>query len=121
MKNLPIWFERLENLAIAVVIAVAFVHLHFAWYWLLVLFLAFDLSMLGYLVDKKVGAITYNLFHSYIGPAVLVLVYVLASTRWCAFVGLIWALHIAADRAQGYGLKFVTNFQDTHLGKIGKH
>lgn len=28
--------------------------------------------------------------------------------------------HIGMDRALGYGLKYPTSFQDTHLGRIGK-
>jgi hypothetical protein len=35
-------------------------------------------------------------------------------------VGLLWAFHIAGDRVLGYGLKFTSSFQDTHLGTIGK-
>lgn len=32
-------------------------------------------------------------------------------------VAAIWAGHIGADRALGYGLKFPTGFTDTHLGR----
>ena len=42
MKRLPVWFERTENLAIAVAVVVVFVRLHFSWWWLPVFFLAFD-------------------------------------------------------------------------------
>ena len=118
MKRLPIWFERAENPAIAT--AVAFVHLHFSWWWLPVFFIAFDASMAGYLISNHAGAVCYNLAHAYAAPAVLLLSYALTATRWCAFAGLLWAFHIAGDRVLGYGLKFVTSFQDTHLGRIGK-
>jgi hypothetical protein len=94
MKRLPIWFERAENLAIAAAVVVVFTRLHFSWWWLLVFFLA----------------------HAYVAPAVLLLSYVLTATRWCAFAGLLWAFHIAGDRVLGYGLKFASSFQDTHLG-----
>jgi hypothetical protein len=120
VKRLPVWFERTENLAIAAVVVVAFVHLHFAWWWLPVLFLAFDASMAGYFIGSRAGAVSYNLAHFYAGPAVLLLCYVLTGTRWCAFAGLLWAFHIAGDRVLGYGLKFTSGFQDTHLGRIGK-
>src|ERR1700733_3057628 len=120
MKRLPAWFERAENLAIGAAVVVVFVHLHFAWWWLLVLFLAFDASMAGYLAGTRAGAVCYNLAHFYAGPAVLLLSYVLSGTRWCAFVGLLWAFHIAGDRVLGYGLKFASGFEDTHLGRIGK-
>jgi hypothetical protein len=120
VKRLPIWFERIENLAIAVIVVVVFVRLHFPWWWLPVFFLAFDASMAGYLVNTRVGAVCYNLAHAYVAPAVLLLSYVLSGTRWCAFIGLLWAFHIAGDRVLGYGLKFASSFQDTHLGRIGK-
>ena len=120
MKRLPIWFERAENLAIAVTVVVVFVRLHFSWWWLPALFLPFDLSMAGYLVNERFGAVCYNLAHAYVGPAVLLLSYALSSARWCAFAGLLWAFHIAGDRVLGYGLKFASSFQDTHLGRIGK-
>jgi len=120
MKRLPIWFERAENLAIAAAVVTGFVHLHFSWWWLLVFFLAFDVSMAGYLIGNRAGAVCYNLAHAYVGPALLLLSYALTGTRWCAFAGLLWAFHVAADRVLGYGLKFVTSFQDTHLGKIGE-
>jgi hypothetical protein len=120
MERLPVWFERAENLAIAVAVVVVFVHLHFSWWWLPALFLAFDASMAGYLVDNRAGAVCYNLVHAYVVPAVLLFSYVLSGSRWCAFAGLLWAFHIAGDRVLGYGLKFTSSFQDTHLGRIGK-
>ena len=120
MKRLPIWFERTENIAIAAAVVVVFVRLHFSWWWLPVFFLAFDASMAGYLVNKRAGAVCYNLVHAYVAPAALLLSYVLSAPRWCAFAGLLWAFHIAGDRVLGYGLKFASSFQDTHLGRIGK-
>jgi len=120
MKRLPICFERAESLAIAVTVVVAFVHLHFSWWWLAVFFLAIDLSAAGYLAGNRAGAVCYNLAHAYVAPAVLLLTYVVTAARWCAFVGLLWAFHVAADRVLGYGLKYPTSFQDTHLGRIGR-
>ena len=119
MKQLPVWFERAENLAIAAAVVVAFVRLHFAWWWLPALFLAFDASMAGYLVGNRAGAVCYNLVHAYAAPGVRLLSYVVTGSRWAAFPGLLWAFHIAGDGVLGYGLKFTSGFQDTHLGKIG--
>jgi hypothetical protein len=33
-------------------------------------------------------------------------------------LALIWLAHIGADRALGYGLKYPTRFQDTHLQRV---
>jgi hypothetical protein len=120
MNRLPAWFERAENLVIGAAVVAAFVHLHFSWWWLPVLFIAFDVSMVGYLRGSKAGAVCYNLVHAYAVPGALLLGYVLSGSRWAAFLGLLWAFHIAGDRLLGYGLKFASSFQDTHLGRIGK-
>src|SRR5215212_1568398 len=43
----------------------------FSWTWFAILFLAPDLGMLGYLVNAKTGAITYNTAH-HKGLAILI-------------------------------------------------
>jgi hypothetical protein len=115
----PVLFQRVESAAVALAVVVGFVAYGFAWWWLLALFLAWDLSMLGYLVSSRTGAWTYNVVHSYIGPGVLLSHALLTGARWSAFVALAWAFHIAADRLLGYGLKLTTSFQHTHLGELG--
>ena len=109
---------RLEALAVLVAAVVAYAHLHFSWLLFAVLLLAPDLAMLGYLAGPRVGAICYNMVHTYIGPLVLLAL----STLHPALqpFALIWATHIALDRALGYGLKYATGFNDTHLGRTGR-
>lgn len=119
--EMPTWFQRVENLVIAIATVVAFVYLGFGWWWLLVLFLIFDVSMIGYLVSPAIGAWCYNAVHSYIGPALLGIIAVPTQSGVAAFIALVWAFHIAVDRALGYGLKFTDSFEHTHLGTIGKH
>jgi hypothetical protein len=116
---MPVWFQRAENAVIAALAAVAFVELGFSWWWLAVLFLLFDVSMIGYLRDPGLGAWTYNAVHSYIGPAGCGVVAVVTSSRNLAFVALVWAFHIGVDRLLGYGLKLRSHFTQTHLGSIG--
>lgn len=118
--RLPQWFQRVENAMIAALAAVAFIELGFSWWWLFVLFLLFDVSMVGYIHDPKTGAWTYNAVHSYIGPAAAGVVAVVDSSRDAAFVALVWAFHIGVDRLLGYGLKFRDRFTSTHLGDIGR-
>jgi Domain of unknown function (DUF4260) len=60
VRQLPFWFERAENLAVAVVVIVVFVQLQFSWWWLPALFLPFDGSAAGYLVNERIGAVCYN-------------------------------------------------------------
>ena len=117
MDRLPIWFQRVENGAVAVATTVAFIHAGFRWWWLVVLFLVFDLSMVGYLANPRLGAWTYDAVHSYLAAALAVLA-VTTGERWAAFAALLWAFHIGVDRLLGYGLKFQDRFAHTHLGEL---
>jgi Domain of unknown function (DUF4260) len=99
---------RLEGGAIAAVALVMFILLGFAWWWLLVFFLAFDLSAIGYAAGNRAGAIGYNLVHNYFAPGLLAAAYVvllLAGTMFwpLAFVAGCWFFHVGLDRALGYG------------------
>lgn len=82
------------------------------------LILAPDLSMLGYLLGAKVGAATYNVFHTYALPASLAAFGVLAGSPLAVSVALVWFVHIGMDRLVGYGLKYTSGFKDTHLDRV---
>lgn len=116
--------QRIENGLIAIaVFAVVFI-MGFPWWVLFAAFLLFDFSAVGYLRNRKTGALVYNLVHNYSAPAILVLVYTIlhangVSAEWVILVAASWAFHVAVDRALGYGLK-TRSFQHTHLGKIGR-
>jgi hypothetical protein len=101
---------RLEGAAMLVLSAAAYS----------LLFFVPDLSMVGYLVGPRIGAVTYNAVHAYVGPAALVCAAVLwLGPLWLA-IALIWSAHIGFDRAVGYGLKLPAGFQYTHRGPIGR-
>lgn len=89
-----------------------------SWWLLILLLLAPDLSMIGYLKDKKLGAITYNLVHNYVLSLVLIAVGLISQNSLIIQIGLILTAHIAMDRMLGFGLKYPTNFKDTHLQKV---
>jgi hypothetical protein len=91
-----------------------------SWPLFFLLILAPDLSMLGYLAGPHIGAAAYNLFHTLIVPLCLLAAGFLAGQYLAMQIASIWLAHIAIDRALGYGLKFSTGFQDTHLGRIGR-
>ena len=111
---------RLEWVAVALVGIVLYAPSGTSWWLFALLILAPDLSMLGYLAGPRVGAVAYNALHILIAPLFLALAgYVLANSMATA-IGLIWIIHIAVDRALGYGLKLSSGFQDTHLGRIGR-
>ena len=111
---------RIEELLLAGVSFYLFLALDVAWWWYLLLFLAPDLSMLGYLFGPKVGAWTYNLAHHKGLAVALFVMGGVASLPALQVAGLIMLGHSSLDRALGYGLKFSDAFQHTHLGMIGR-
>lgn len=90
------------------------------WWWYLALFLAPDLSMLGYLVSPSVGAVCYNVAH-HKGIAIIIgLIGFMLNMPWLLFAGILLFGHSSFDRMMGYGLKHLDSFNNTHLGLIGK-
>jgi hypothetical protein len=115
MKNLLL----LEEVALFGFSIFIFNQTSFAWWWYPAFILAPDLGMIGYLVNPKVGALTYNfLHHRAIAVAVLCAGYVYTQP-WVWLAGIIMLGHISMDRVFGYGLKYSDSFFNTHLGKIG--
>jgi hypothetical protein len=111
---------RLEWVAVALVAIVVYAVSGVSWWLFALLILAPDLSMLGYLAGPRVGAVAYNALHILIVPLLLALAGYMLANSMATAIGLIWVIHIAVDRALGYGLKLSTGFQDTHLGRIGR-
>jgi hypothetical protein len=77
-----------------------------------------DISMLGYLINVKIGALFYNLFHTYVTSTLPLVWGIITHSDLSIIVGLIWTAHIGMDRLLGYGLKYPTHFKDTHFLKI---
>lgn len=98
---------------------IAFHRLGPSWWLFAALFIAPDLSFLGYVAGPQTGAKIYNAVHTYLAPAALALLgFVLPSVLPIAAV---WVAHIAADRVMGYGLKYsASTFGQTHLGNPSK-
>jgi hypothetical protein len=92
-----------------------------SWWLFAALWLAPDLSMLGYLAGPCWGARIYNAFHTYVTPAALALCALLFHAHADLAVALIWANHIGVDRLLGFGLKYADGFGYTHLGRAGMH
>jgi len=117
----PVTWQRTESALIAIaVLVLPVVGFGYAWWWPLALFLAFDLSAVGYAANPRVGAALYNAGHSYIGPVLCAAAFAVTGADALMIVATSWAFHVAADRALGYGLKHPDHFQHTHLGWIGR-
>ena len=104
---------RLEGAAVLIVSLLFYHWSKGSWLQFALLFLLPDLSMLGYAAGIRVGAITYNVVHTYVGPLVLA-AYSFGSNRPAIVsLSLIWIAHIGFDRMLGFGLKYPTRFNDT--------
>ena len=106
---------KLEELAMFGLGIYLFSLLPYDWWWFLVLLLAPDIGMVGYLFGNKAGAIGYNLFHH---KGVAIVVYLLGlyfANPVVQLIGVILFAHSAFDRILGYGLKYNKGFKFTHL------
>lgn len=123
------WWLRLEGLFIFLVCGIAMINYYFvdvSWYIMIPMFIFPDLSFLGYLVSKRVGAICYNVMHSYV--TAIVGSYVVAFILGRSIIGdpawylvmfaVTWCAHISLDRFLGFGFKYEKGFEFTHFGKV---
>src|ERR1700691_2951849 len=88
---------RVEAAIVMVLSVFLYRHIGGSWPRFALLFLVPDLSLAGYAWTVRFGTVLYNTVHTY---------------------ALIWTAHIGVDRLLGFGLKYPTRFQDTHLQRI---
>ena len=115
----PRLFSHLNGLALFVGTLIVYGIFSGDWLAFILLLLVPDLSMLGYMVNSRIGAWAYNIVHSY-GLAILVMVagYALGNETIIS-VGLILMAHVGLDQAVGYGYKYPdAEFSDTHMKRI---
>jgi hypothetical protein len=109
---------RIENgLALAISFYI-YMHLHFPIWLFFVLLLVPDITMIGYAFNKKIGAIVYNVGHSFISPLLLALCYLYFSKDYLLIISIIWITHIFMDRLLGFGLKYQDSFNKTHIQRF---
>jgi hypothetical protein len=118
LERLPRLLLRLKGAALAAGALVLYFHLGFGWLLLVLLVLAPDVSMLGYLAGDRVGSAAYDAAHTTVLPLALGLAGVLADGDLPVQLALIWLTHLGVDRAVGYGLKYPSGFRDTHLQRV---
>ena len=111
---------KIEELFMFILGIFMFNQLDFNWWWFIVLILTPDISMLGYIINTRIGALLYNVFHH---KGIAILTYFIGfyiQNEILQLIGIILFSHASFDRIFGYGLKFSDSFKNTHLGKIGK-
>lgn len=117
MKNI-LKLEEAGMLLLAVFLYYTQLHFNNWLYW--ALFLLPDIGVIGYLVNTKAGAFTYNIFHH---KAIAIIVFIAGwwmHSEVLELAGLVLFGHASFDRMVGYGLKYNDSFSNTHLGLIGK-
>jgi hypothetical protein len=125
VNGAPLVWLRSEALFMLILSILLYAHSGASWWRFGLLFLTPDLAMAGYWLDGRIGAIAYNVVHSYVGPLALAVAALVGvqlvdlNHTWLAYA-FIWTAHIAFDRALGYGLKYPDGFKSTHLGSLGK-
>lgn len=97
---------------------VLFSQTDYPWWVFLALILAPDVGMFGYLINTKIGAFIYNLFHH---KGIAIVVFCIGwyfSYPVLELTGIILFGHASMDRIFGYGLKYGDSFKHTHLGNL---
>jgi Domain of unknown function (DUF4260) len=110
------FFLRLEGLAVGAISALLYARTGASWWLFAALWLAPDLSILGYFAGPCRGSRIYNTAHTYTLPITLAVCALLLHASALLPFTLIWVNHIAVDRLMGYGMKYSTGFDSTHLG-----
>jgi hypothetical protein len=111
---------KLEEVAIFLFCIFLFNLLNFEWWWFPALLLLPDIGMIGYLINPKIGAFTYNLLHHRLVASLIAFYALTYGDDYWKLIAIIFFAHISFDRTLGYGLKYNDSFSNTHLGRIGK-
>ena len=117
---MPVILLKIEGAALFAAAVVAYATVGQGWLLFAALILVPDISMLGYLAGPRIGAYCYNAAHLMVWPLAIIITGYFSATPILIGIGLIWLAHVGIDRALGYGLKYASDFRDTHLGRIGR-
>jgi hypothetical protein len=101
---------KIEGVIVFLSCLIVYLLLDYNWILFVALLLFPDIAMIGYVVSNKIGAITYNLLHTYSLPIPILLLGFSLSLDLLLAIALIWMAHIGMDRAIGYGLKYSSSF-----------
>lgn len=113
----PQYFLRIEGFSALVAGLVVYFEVGGPLWLFVLLALAPDISMMGYLGGSRIGSLSYNIAHTYVLPLGLAGIGVWTNSATVIQVAAVWVGHIGFDRMLGFGLKYDTGFSDTHLGK----
>jgi hypothetical protein len=109
---------RLEGFAVVAVATWLYAKTGQSWLLYAALFFVPDVTFAAYLMNRQIGAIAYNIAHSYAVSLPVAAFGFALDNSYVLAIGLIATAHIGFDRALGYGLKYASGFKDTHLGQL---
>ena len=109
---------KIEELFMFLLSIYLFNELSYSWWVFPALILLPDIGMLGYLVNTKMGAFTYNLFHHKAIAIITLFIGYYIQNEVVTLSGIILFGHSSMDRIFGYGLKYQDSFKHTHLGML---
>ena len=114
---------RIEEAAICIIsIFILFNYDYGLSWWLFgLLFFLPDVGMIGYVVNNRIGSITYNLTHHKAVGIILFFTGYFFKIGNLELAGIVLVAHSSFDRVLGYGLKYPDSFKNTSLGTIGRH
>jgi hypothetical protein len=118
LDRVPAVLLRLEGAAVLAASIALYADGDWSWLAFVLLLLAPDVSMLGYLGGPRTGMVVYDLVHFAALPIALGTAGVLGDSGVAVQLALIWLAHLGMDRMLGYGLKYPTSFSDTHLQRV---
>jgi hypothetical protein len=116
--SMPALLLRAEGAAAAFAAIAFYIHIGGSGLLFVLLILAPDLSALGYIKNPVVGSVVYNTVHTYAMPIILAVIALAVGSQLALSIALIWFTHIGIDRLMGFGLKYPTQFKDTHLQHV---
>jgi Domain of unknown function (DUF4260) len=119
VQGWPLWFLRLEGLALAVAAISCYWQRDGSWFMFATLILVPDLFMIGYLFNARLGSMLYNVAHTTSLPIAMGIAGWFSGSASLINVAVIILAHIGIDRMLGYGLKYPTHFRRTHLSSQG--
>lgn len=109
---------KLEGIVVFLFCLYFYNQLESSWLMFVLLWIVPDVSMVGYLKNSKLGAMTYNLAHNFIASLLLVALGIFLENSIIISLGIIWTSHVALDRFLGFGLKYENSFKETHVQKL---
>jgi hypothetical protein len=115
VTGLPLVLLRSEGVALLAIATMLYGEYGRSWWLFIALLPAPDLGLFGYLRSKRAGAVSYDLTHTYVPPAALVMVGVVTWSGVAVALALVWFAHIGMDRALGLGLQYPDGSGCTHL------